>query len=95
MMSQPSAISSPAVRQSPWTSASVGISSASSRRTPSISGWANVAGASGPASTTAWKLATSTPPVKMSPSARQTSARASEPSTSPTHVEQLVEGVAP
>ena len=37
-MSQPSATSSPAVRQSPWTRARVGISSASSRWTPSISG---------------------------------------------------------
>ena len=46
-----------------------------------------------PASTIRWKALTSTPPVKMSPSARQTSARASEPSTSSRQSIELVEGV--
>ena len=56
IMSQPSATSSPAVRQRPWTSASVGISSASSRCTPSISGPASsLARLAAPASTIRWK----------------------------------------
>ena len=92
-MSQPSETSSPAVRQRPWTSASVGIGSASSRRTPSSSGSEARPRARRPASTIRWKTLTSTPPVKMSPSARQTSARASEPSTSSRHVDQRLEGV--
>src|SRR5262245_50849581 len=80
IMSQPSEISSPAVRQSPWTRASVGMGRASSRWTTGIREPSAPSGA--PSSTTRWKPCTSAPPVKMSPSARQTSARASEPSTS-------------
>src|SRR4051794_15458314 len=79
-MSQPSEISRPAVRQSPWTRASVGIGSASSLRTTGISEPKESEAL--PSSWTRLKLLTSTPPVKMSPSARQTRARASEPSTS-------------
>src|SRR4051812_37120165 len=82
-MSQPSEISRPAVRHSPWTRARVGMGSSSSLRTTGISE-PNESEAP-PSSTTRWKLCTSTPPVKMSPSARQTSARASEPSTSSMH----------
>ncbi len=48
IMSQPSATSRPAVRQRPWTSARVGISSASSRRTPSIRGWESSEALAGP-----------------------------------------------
>ena len=46
-------------------------------------------------STTRWKALTSTPPVKISPSARQTSARASEPSTSSRQAHQRLEGRSP
>src|SRR3954470_22927088 len=80
IMSQPSEISSPAVRQRPWTRASVGIDRFSRRGTTGIS--EPNASPAAPSSTTRWKLCTSTPPVKMSPSARQTSARASDASTS-------------
>src|SRR5581483_757229 len=80
IMSQPSEISSPAVRHSPCTRASVGIVSSSRRRTTGISE-PNASDAA-PSSTTRLNELTSTPPVKMSPSARQTSALASEPSTS-------------
>src|SRR3954451_8451978 len=79
-MSQPSEISSPAVRHRPWTSASVGMGSSSSLRTTGIRE-PNESDAL-PSSCTRLKLLTSTPPVKMSPSARQTRARAPEPSTS-------------
>src|SRR3954454_3277594 len=79
-MSQPSEISRPAVRQRPWTSAIVGIGRASSLRTTGVSEPKEAEGL--PSSCTRLKLLTSTPPVKMSPSARQTRARASEPSTS-------------
>ena len=82
-MSQPSATSRPAVRQRPWQIASVGIGSASSLRTVSISGWEKFAASSGPPSTIRWKAFTSTPPLKMSPSARQTAARTSDSSISP------------
>ena len=44
-MSQPSATSRPAVRQRPWTTARVGIGSASSLRTAVIS-WLNICSAS-------------------------------------------------
>src|SRR5262245_19904997 len=80
-MSQPSETSRPAVRHSPWTSASVGIGRDSRRRTTSSSG-VNAPERSPPASTARWKPLTSAPPVNTSPSARQTSARASLASTS-------------
>src|SRR5262245_31386167 len=82
-MSQPSEISRPAVRQSPCTSARVAIGSCASLCTTGIS--EPKASDAAPSSTTRWKLCTSTPPVKMSPSARQTSALAWEPSTSSRH----------
>ena len=79
-MSQPSETSSPAVRQSPCTSARVGMSSASSRLA-AVSSEPKDRSAP-PCSTTCWKPFTSAPPVKRSPSARQTSALASDFSTS-------------
>jgi hypothetical protein len=85
-MSQPSDTSSPAVRHNPCTSARVGIGSASIRFTavrscpkPAIS---CVPSPLSRASTTRWNTLTSAPPVNASPSARQTSARASDPSAS-------------
>src|SRR6476469_7988829 len=90
--SQPSETSSPAVRQSPWTRARVGIGSASRRRTPAISA-ANISPPSSgfvPA-----KTLTSAPPVKTSPSARQTRALASDPSTSATRASSASNASAP
>ena len=82
----------PAVRQRPWTRARVGISSASSRCTPADQRAEPCrARLRRPRRRRAGSASTSTPPVKMSPSARQTSARASEPSTSSRQRHERVE----